>query len=115
MQIAPAFCHARAGRGRRRALTLVKDMVTTMRTRHRLILTFPLILLPLIARAFNTVVAGDLAASSHATAEAIALPDVLPAQNEEVHPTPAHTGWAALGHDLWGDFKAFPRRPSTWV
>ena len=43
------------------------------------------------------------------------MPAQNPAQNEEVHPTPAHTGWAALGHDLWSDFKAFPRRPSTWV
>jgi len=70
----------------------------------------------LIGRAFSTVVAGELASSpSTAVAERLALPDVLPAQNEEVHPTPAHTGWATLGHDLWSDFKAFPRRPSTWV
>jgi hypothetical protein len=40
---------------------------------------------------------------------------VAPAQNAEVHPTPSHTGWATLGHDLWEDAKAFPRRPSTWV
>ena len=102
-----------------------------MRTRHVL---FPavlaLILLPalahaqqstqevssaLIGRAFSTVVAADLAAPPHAAADAVALPDVLPAQNEEPHPTPAHTGWAALGHDLWTDFKAFPRRRSSWV
>jgi len=106
-----------------------------MRPRHVLFLAvLALILLPalahaqqstqevssaLIGRAFNAVVAGDLAASSNAAAEAVglplALPDVVPAQNEEPHPTPAHTGWAALGRDLVNDFKAFPRRQSTWV
>lgn len=70
----------------------------------------------LIGHAFSTVVAGDLAASSNAPASAvIALPDAVPAQKEEPHPTPAHTGWATLGRDLWSDFKAFPQRPSTWV
>lgn len=28
---------------------------------------------------------------------------------------PAHTGFAALAHETWNDFKAFPRRESTWV
>jgi len=28
---------------------------------------------------------------------------------------PAHTGWRALAGDVLGDFKAFPRRRSTWV
>jgi len=28
---------------------------------------------------------------------------------------PAHTGLAALAHETWNDFKAFPRRESTWV
>jgi len=28
---------------------------------------------------------------------------------------PTHTGLAALAHDTWNDFKAFPRRESTWV
>lgn len=41
--------------------------------------------------------------------------DVAPAQNEDVHPTPAHTGFSALLHGTWDDFKAFPRRRSTWV
>src|SRR4051794_23559283 len=30
-------------------------------------------------------------------------------------PTPAHTGFAALAHETWNDFKAFPQRQSTWV
>ena len=33
----------------------------------------------------------------------------------EVHPEPAHTGFGALAKDTLGDFKAFPRRRSTWV
>jgi len=33
----------------------------------------------------------------------------------DVHPTPTHTGFAALAHSTWDDFKAFPRRKSTWV
>jgi membrane-associated phospholipid phosphatase len=33
----------------------------------------------------------------------------------DVHPTPAHTGFAALTHSTWDDFKSFPRRKSTWV
>jgi len=28
---------------------------------------------------------------------------------------PAHTGFAALAHETWNDFKAFPQRESTWV
>ena len=70
----------------------------------------------LIGRAFSTVVAGELAAApSTAVAETLRLPEQLPAPNDEVHQAPAHTGWATLGHDLWSDFKAFPRRRSTWV
>jgi membrane-associated phospholipid phosphatase len=102
-----------------------------MKITQRLILTVGLMVVPalahaqssgqevssaLIGRAFSTVVASELAASSSTeAAEAVALPDVLPAPNDEVHPTPAHTGWATLGRDLWNDFKAFPQRPSTWV
>ena len=67
----------------------------------------------LIAHAFDDVVADTIAPTS--TAAGLQLPDVAPAQNDQVHPAPAHTGWAALGRDLWGDFKAFPRRQSTWV
>jgi hypothetical protein len=105
-----------------------------MRTLQRLIIAvFTVIVLPalahaqqstqavssaLIGRAFSDVVASELASSSTSStdaAEPVALQDVVPAQSEEVHPTPQHTGWAALGRDLWNDFKAFPRRPSTWV
>lgn len=28
---------------------------------------------------------------------------------------PTHTGFGALAHETWNDFKAFPRRESTWV
>jgi membrane-associated phospholipid phosphatase len=28
---------------------------------------------------------------------------------------PAHTGLAAIAFETWSDFKAYPRRPSTWV
>jgi hypothetical protein len=105
-----------------------------MRTLQRLIIAvFTVIVLPalahaqqstqdvssaLIGRAFSDVVASELASSSTSSTDApepVALQDVVPAQSEEVHPTPQHTGWAALGRDLWNDFKAFPRRPSTWV
>src|SRR6266566_7429740 len=67
----------------------------------------------LIGQAFDEVVASSLAPES--TPAYSLLPDVTPAPNDETHPTPEHTGWATLGRDLWGDFKAFPRRPSTWV
>jgi hypothetical protein len=70
----------------------------------------------LIGRAFSTVVANELASSSSTgVAETLSLPEQLPAPNDAVHPTPAHTGWATLGRDVWQDFKAFPRRQSTWV
>lgn len=50
------------------------------------------------------------------TPAALQAPQPVPvAPNTEVHPTPAHTGFKALVTDTWGDFKAFPRRPSTWV
>lgn len=37
------------------------------------------------------------------------------AQPTEVHPEPAHTGWATLVKDTGRDFASFPRRKSTWV
>jgi membrane-associated phospholipid phosphatase len=36
-------------------------------------------------------------------------------QNATPPASPAHTGFAALAHETWNDFKAFPRRESTWV
>jgi membrane-associated phospholipid phosphatase len=36
-------------------------------------------------------------------------------QNTDIHPTPAHTGWATLAKDTARDFVAFPKRKSTWV
>jgi len=38
-----------------------------------------------------------------------------PAADKEVPPTPQHTGLAALVRTTAADFKAFPRRRSTWV
>jgi len=101
-----------------------------MRTRHHLLLAVLALILGLpvfahaqqpaqdvssvlIGHAFDEIVASNLAPMS--TTAYSPLPDLVPAQNDEVHPTPAHTGWAALGRELWGDFKAFPRRRSTWV
>ena len=37
------------------------------------------------------------------------------AQPADVHPEPAHTGWATLVKDTGRDFLAFPKRRSTWV
>ncbi len=49
-----------------------------------------------------------------------AAPDATPKPQEATKPkeeAPKHvsTGWGALFKDSFGDFKAFPRRPSTWV
>ncbi len=48
----------------------------------------------------------------HAIA-ALELP--LPPEQTQQHQPPAHTGIAALFRDTGSDFKAFPRRQSTWV
>jgi membrane-associated phospholipid phosphatase len=42
------------------------------------------------------------------------VPDVS-TQQPAAHPEPAHTGFKALLFETGSDFKAFPRRPSTWV
>jgi len=77
---------------------------------------------PLIARAFDDAVrlpdtTNESVRTDDGSVRLQADPqlDQTPQPNAEVHPAPAHTGWAALGHDLWSDVKAFPRRPSTWV
>ena len=45
-----------------------------------------------------------------------APPDpVSAAQPDDVHPEPAHTGWATLVKDTGRDFVSFPQRKSTWV
>ena len=36
-------------------------------------------------------------------------------QSTQPPPEPGHTGFKALAVETWGDFKAFPRRRSTWV
>ena len=100
-----------------------------MRTRHHLLFAVPVLILALpvvahaqmaqdvssalVGQAFDQAVAGTLATES--TPASSPQPDVTPAQGEEPHPPPPHTGWATLGKDLWNDFKAFPQRPSTWV
>ncbi len=62
----------------------------------------PTVVLPLVP-------ASDLAA-------AIKQLDVpAPQDQPETHQPPAHTGIAALFRDTGSDFKAFPRRQSTWV
>lgn len=66
---------------------------------------------PLLGQAFADVVSNQIVAE----ADVSPAPDPAPAQGTEVHPEPAHTGWATLGHDLLEDVKTFPRRPSTWV
>jgi membrane-associated phospholipid phosphatase len=66
--------------------------------------------------------AGRAQESTTAPSNAVSSQTVSPAppagqletQGDE-HPTPAHTGFAALAHSTWDDFKAFPRRKSTWV
>jgi PAP2 superfamily len=67
-----------------------------------------------LGRAFNNVVSESLIPVPASSIDAVELPDVPPAQND-VDPTPTHTGFKALASDTWGDFKAFPRRRSTWV
>ena len=37
------------------------------------------------------------------------------APTKEVHPAPAHTGWASLARNAARDFVTFPKRKSTWV
>jgi len=64
----------------------------------------------LIGHAFSDAVDRDITP----TAEAVA-PSPDAAQGPEVHPPPAHTGFRALATDTWSDFKAFPRRKSTWA
>jgi membrane-associated phospholipid phosphatase len=65
----------------------------------------------LIGNAFADVVARDLAY----TPETPELSSTAVAQGPEANPTPAHTGLRALASDTWSDFKAFPRRRSTWI
>jgi PAP2 superfamily protein len=66
---------------------------------------------PLIGDAFADVVASNLdgtAQTGQSTATAVP-------EGPEVHPPPQHTGFGALASNTWSDFKAFPRRKSTWV
>jgi len=53
-------------------------------------------------------------AQTTATAES-AAPSADAVQTSDIHPTPAHTGWATLVKDTARDFVAFPQRTSTWV
>ena len=57
-----------------------------------------------------------LAADDEAFALApLRLRDAINQQPTEQHPEPAHTGFKALVLETGSDFKAFPRRRSTWV
>ena len=47
-----------------------------------------------------------------ATADSPQVPQAAPAEKP---PEPEHTGFAAIVYKTGGDFKAFPRRKSTWV
>ncbi len=47
-----------------------------------------------------------------ATADSPQAPQATPAEKP---PEPEHTGFAAIVYKTAGDFKAFPRRKSTWV
>lgn len=55
----------------------------------------------------------SLTADAQTTAPAASLADSV--QKTDIHPTPAHTGWATLVKDTAHDFVAFPKRQSTWV
>jgi hypothetical protein len=57
---------------------------------------------------------GDAVADNLSTASFDAR-SAAPPQGPEANPTPEHTGFGALVGDTWSDFKAFPRRKSTWV
>src|SRR5438874_2913994 len=72
-----------------------------MRTKQRLMLAVLILAIPTFAHAQQP---------SQEVSSAL-----VPAPTEEKPPTPAHTGFKALAKDTWDDFKAFPRRRSTWV
>jgi membrane-associated phospholipid phosphatase len=61
-----------------------------------------------------SVLVGLLAFSAPALAQDPAGTAAAP-QPAAPHPAPAHTGFKALVFETASDFKAFPRRPSTWV
>lgn len=60
----------------------------------------------------NRILNGDLPPSSGLMAIGAGGQD---AGGTQTPPQPAHTGLAALAYTTWDDFKAFPRRRSTWV
>jgi membrane-associated phospholipid phosphatase len=69
----------------------------------------------LIERAFADVTAPAALPTQDAAATPTSDATAAPAQNAEAHSAPSHTGIRALVSDTWSDFKAFPRRRSTWV
>ena len=58
------------------------------------------------------IAAAPLAAQTEARADAGAA---TTQPQQELHPTPEHTGWATLVKDTGKDFLTFPKRKSTWV
>lgn len=68
------------------------------------------LLLPCFVIAFSvSAVKADAQTAMPANLDAAAV------QKVDIHPTPAHTGWATLVKDTAQDFVAFPKRKSTWV
>jgi membrane-associated phospholipid phosphatase len=72
-----------------------------------------------VTKPISALVAMLLLAGTPAAGQSIDQAPAAPAENvqapPEVHPTPAHTGWASLAKDTGRDFIAFPKRKSTWV
>jgi membrane-associated phospholipid phosphatase len=75
-------------------------------------------LTPPLEDAFTLPSSDWVAVPAHAEALALApvrLRDSLTQQPTPTHPEPSHTGFKALVFETGSDFKAFPRRRSTWV
>jgi membrane-associated phospholipid phosphatase len=67
------------------------------------------IVLVAVPAASQTVTQGAADTPQAPTIEEVQTPP------EQVHPVPAHTGWASLVKDTAQDFVAFPKRKSTWT
>jgi len=69
----------------------------------------------LIDRAFANTVEGVIAPLQTADTSVQSQSENQKEPTATPPPPPAHTGLAALVYTTWDDFKAFPRRKSTWV
>ena len=73
-------------------------------------------MLPESARRFSIDdLAAELSSDGIATFPAAGSGFRFAPQSTQPPPEPGHTGFKALAVETWGDFKAFPRRRSTWV